>query len=59
MIENDEETIKYMRLVSSKCHISGSLKSIQQEHNIQPDLKKGEIIHDLINIGIYEDYANL
>ena len=37
----------------------GSLKSIQKEHNIQPDPSKAEIDHHLIIIGIYRDSENL
>ena len=59
VIEDDREPPKYMKFVCSKCHISGSLKSIQKEYNIQPDLMKGEIDHDLINISNYRDYKNL
>ena len=47
-----------MKLVCSKCHISGSLKSIQKEYTIQLDLLKGELNHDLINIGQKKDYEN-
>ena len=45
-----------MKFVCSKCHISGSLKSIQKEYNIQRDLIKGEMNHELINVGIYKNY---
>ena len=48
-----------MKFVCSICHISGWLKSIQKEYNIQPDLRKGEINHDLIKIRNYKDYENL
>ena len=48
-----------MNFVCSKCHKSGSLKSVQKEHNIQPDLMKGEISRDLINIDKYKDYEDL
>ena len=48
-----------MKIVCSKCHITGSLKSKQNEYNIQPDLMKGEINQDLINIALYKDYENL
>ena len=58
VIENDREIPKYMKFVCSKCHISGSLKSIQKEYNIQPDLKKCEIDYDLIKIAKYKDYEN-
>ena len=49
--EDDREIPNYMKLVRSKCHIAGSLKSIEKVYNNQPDLMKGEIDHDLINIG--------
>ena len=57
--EDDKEIPKHMKFVCSKCHIAGSLKSIQKEYNIQPDLMKSEIDHDLINIGKYKSYENL
>ena len=57
--ENDREIPKYMKFVCSKCHISGSLKSIQKEYNIQPVFMKGEIHLDVINISNYKDYENL
>ena len=57
--ENDREIPKNMKFVCSKCHISVSLKSTQKGYNIQPDLMKGEINHDLINIGNYKEYENL
>ena len=56
-IEDGKEDPKYMKFVCSKCHLSGSLKSIQKEYNIQPDLMEDEIDHGLINIGIYKDYG--
>ena len=59
VIEDDREIPKYMKYVCSKCQISGSIKSIQKEYNIQPDLMEGEIYHDLINIGHYKNYENL
>ena len=34
-------------------------QKIQKEYNIQPDLVKGEINHDLYSIGIYRVYENL
>ena len=58
-LEGDREIPKYMKFVCSKCHISGLLKSIQTEYNIQPDLMKGEINNDLINISNYKNYENL
>ena len=59
VIEDNREIPKYMKFVCSKCHITGSLKSIQKEYNIQPDLMKGEINNDLNNISNYKDYENL
>ena len=59
VIGDDREIPKYMKFVCSKCHISGSLKSLQKAYNIQPELMKGEIDHDLINISEYKDYENL
>ena len=56
---SDREIPEYKKFVFSKCHISDSLKSIQKEYNIQPDLMKGEIDHDLISISKYKDYENL
>ena len=59
VLEDDREIPKYMKFLCSKCHISGSLKSIQKEYNIQPDIMKGEIDHDLINTGNFKNYENL
>ena len=59
VIENDREITEFMKFVRSKCHISGSLESIQKEDNIQSDLMKGEINHGLININNYKDYEKL
>ena len=59
VIEDDKKIPKYMKFVCSQCHISGSLKSIHKEYTIQPDLMKGEVNHDLINIVNYKDYENL
>ena len=58
-IEDDKKIPKYMQFVSSKCHLWSSFKSIREEYNIQPDLKKGEISHDLINIGKCKAYEIL
>ena len=58
-IEHDREVPGYLKSVCSKCHISGSLKRIQKEYKIQPELMKGEINHDLITIANYKDYENL
>ena len=47
-----------MKIVCSKCHISRSLKEKQKEYKIQPNLMRGEIDHDVINISNYKDYEN-
>ena len=52
--EDDRETPKYAKFVCSKCHISGSLKEIRKEYNIQPQLLKREIEHDLITLSKYK-----
>ena len=57
--EDDREIPKYAKLVRSKCHIAGSLKGIQKEYNIQPQLLKGEIAHDLIALNNYKEHENL
>ena len=57
--ENDREIPKYMKFVCSKCHISGSLKSVQKKYNMQPDLMRCEINHDSIIISNSKDYENL
>ena len=36
LYEDGKEIAKYMKLVCSKVHNSGSLKKIQKEYNIQP-----------------------
>ena len=48
-----------MTFVCPKSQLSGSLKSIEKKNNIQPDVMKDEINHDLINIGYYKVYENL
>ena len=57
--ENDKEIPQYMKFVCSKVHISGSLKKIQKEYNIQPQLIKGEIDHNLINLSNYKEHEKL
>ena len=56
--ENDVEVPKYINFVCSKCHVSGSLKDIQKEYKIQPNLMKREIDHDFFNISNYKVYEN-
>ena len=57
--EDDREIPKYAKIVCSKCHISGSLKEIQKEYNIQPQLLKRENAHNLITLSNYKDHENL
>ena len=40
-------------------HIPGSLKNIQKEYNIQPQLIKGEIDHNLITLSNYKEHENI
>ena len=57
--EDGEEIQQYMKFVCSKVHISGSLKKIQKEYNIQPQLFKGEIDHNLITLSNYKEHEKL
>ena len=57
--ENDKEIPQYMKFVCSKVHISGSLKQIQKEYNIQRQLIKGEIDHNLITLSNYKEHEKL
>ena len=57
--ENDKEIPQYMKFVCSKVHISGSLNKIQKEYNIQPQLIKGEIDHNLITLSNYKEHEQL
>ena len=58
VFEDDREIPKYLKIVCSKCHISGSLKSIRKDYNIQPHLLKSEIEHDLITLSNYKQNEN-
>ena len=57
--EDDREILNYMKFDCSECHRAGSLKTIQKRNNIQRDLMKGGIDHDLINIKNYNDSEHL
>ena len=57
--ENDKEIPQYMKFVCSKVHISGSLKKIQKEYNVQPQLIKGEIDHNLKTSSNYKEHEKL
>ena len=59
VFENDRKISKYMNFVRSKCPFSGSLKSIRKEYNIQTQLLKWEIGHDLYTLSNYEERENL
>ena len=48
--EGDRELPKYVKFVCSKCHISGSLKSIRKEYSTPPRIMTGEIEHDLVTL---------
>ena len=48
-----------MKFVCSTVHISGSLKKIQKEYNIQPQLIKGEIDHNLKTLSKYKEHEKL
>ena len=56
--EDVRELPKNVKVVYSKCHISGSLKDIQKEYNIRPELLQGEIAHDLITLSNYRKDEN-
>ena len=57
--ENNREIPQYMKFVCSKVHISGSLKKIQKECNIQPQLLKSEIDHNLVNLHNYKELEHI
>ena len=57
--EDGKETPQYMKIVCSKVHIPGSLKKIQKEYNVQPQLIKGEIDHNLITLSNYKEHENI
>ena len=55
--EDGREIPKYAKFVCSNfCHITGSLKDIQKQNNLQPKLLKGEIAQDLITLSDYKEY---
>ena len=49
-IEKDKELPKHLKFVVSKCHESGSSKKVQKDNKLQPNLMRGVIDHDVINI---------
>ena len=57
--ENDREITDYMKFVCSKCQIAGSLKDIQKQYIIQPQLLKREIAHDSITLSNYGKLESL
>ena len=58
VFEDDRELPKYVKFVCSKCHISASLKSIQKEYNIQPQLLKSENELALFTFSKYKQQEN-
>ena len=54
--EDDRKIPKFANFVGSKCHITGSLKDIRKENNIQPKILKGEVAHDLITLSNYKEH---
>ena len=46
-----------MKVVCSKCNISGSLKAIQKVNKLQPNFLNGEIDHNVIIISKYKEYG--
>ena len=57
--ENNREIPQYMKFVCSKVHISGSLKKIQKKENIQSQLLKSEIDHNLENLHNYKEIEHI
>ena len=57
--EDKREIPKNLKFVCSKCHITGSLKDIQKEYDIQPQVLKGERAHDLITLNNYKEHEKL
>ena len=53
--ENNREIPQYMKFVCSKVHISGSLRKIQKESGIEPQLLKGEMDHNDITLSNYRE----
>ena len=50
---NNKEIPQYMKFVCSKVHISGSLRKVQKDYGIQPQLSKTEMEHNDITLSIY------
>ena len=57
--EDGKEIPQYIKFVCSKVHIPGSLKKIQKEYNIQPQIIKGEIDHNLKTLSNYKEHENI
>ena len=57
--EDVREIPKYLNLVWSKGHISGSLKDIQKENDIQPQVLKSKIAHDFITLSNFKEHESL
>ena len=52
---NNKEIPQYMKFVCSKVHISGSLRKIQKDYGIQPQLLKTEMEHSDITLSNYTE----
>ena len=50
---NNKEIPQYMKFVCSKVHISGSLRKIQKDYGIQPQLLQTEMEHSDITLSNY------
>ena len=48
-IINTCEVPQYIKFTCTKSHIKGSLEKIGREHNLQPELLKGEMDHSIFN----------
>ena len=57
--DDNREIPQYMKFVCSKVHLSGSLKKIQKEYRIQPQLLKSEMEHNDISLSNYKEKEQL
>ena len=59
VFENDREIPLYMKFVCSEVHISGSLRKIQKEYEIQPQLLKTEMEHNDVTLYNYREKKHI
>ena len=57
--DDNREIPQYMKYVCSKVHLSGSLKKIQKENEIQPQLLKSEIEQNDVSLSNYKEKEQL